>query len=171
MKRALMVIAAALVLTLAGLTDASAARKMETAAKAGEEVKTDYFAVTIPNGWIMAAPVKKQPNNGVSTVFATESGNMAVTINVMPAPLGGKEIAEQTAKNMNKSGLKTTPPEEKDGLWLVNIDGKGKKGVALFGSNGKLCSVTIIFGAKLETANELFKNIKADDPALFPKSI
>lgn len=173
MKKAVIALAVALVVALAGIsgTQAAAKKMPEPVAKAGEEVKTDYFTVVVPEGWLMPMEVKKQAQDAITAVFATGTGNIAVTLSVMPAPLTGKELATQTAANMEKSGLKTTQPEEKDGLWHVGIDGKGKKGLAIFGSNGKLCTATIIFGEDIAKADALFKNLKANDPAIFPKSI
>lgn len=171
MKKFTLLIAffAALLLAGAPQTDA-AARKGANAAdiqKAGTEVKTKYFELAIPDGWIMPQPVKQQPNDGVSAVFATEKGNVAITLNVMNVPMDAREIATQTAANMNKTGLKTTEPVENGGLWAIDIEGKAK-GKAWFGSNGKICAVTTIFGADVKLADELLKAIKTENKGLFP---
>lgn len=137
--------------------------------KSGSVVKTKYFELTIPEGWMMPQPAKQQPRDGVSAVFASEKGNIAVTINVMQASMPAEEIARQTAANMQKTGLKTTPPVEKNGMWVIDIEGKAK-GNAWFGSDGKFCSVTTIFGTDVNEANKLLQAIKTGYSGLFPTS-
>lgn len=146
---------------------AQAATQPTPAEKAGATVVTPYFEVTIPNGWIMPYPVKKQPMDGVSTVFATDSGNPAVTINVMKAGMEAKVLAEQTAANMEKSGLKTSKPKESGGLWVVDISGPAK-GQAWFGADGTYCSVITLLGTNYAVANDFLKHVKSKLKKLFP---
>jgi len=149
----------------------AAARKAPAAPteiqQAGSVIKTKYFNLTIPQGWMMPQPVKQQPRDGISAVFASEKGNVAITINVMQVALSAKEIAAQTAANMQKSGLKTTPPVEKNGFWVIDVEGKAK-GNAWFGSNGKICAVTTVFGYDTAAANALLGSIQEADAKLIP---
>lgn len=138
--------------------------------RAGAQIKTKYFELTIPAGWFMPQPVKEQPNKGISAVFAPEDGKLAITINVMPVPISAKEIATQTAANMTKTGLKTSQATEKNGFWVIDIEGKAK-GQAWFGSNGKNCSVITVFGANLASANDILEVLKGTDAKLFPRKI
>lgn len=138
--------------------------------RAGAQIKTKYFELTIPAGWFMPQPVKQRPNDGISAVFAPENGKMAMTINVMPAPVSAQEIAKQTVAQMIKSGLKATEPVEKNGFWVVDVEGKAK-GRAWFGADGTLCSIITIFGSDVAAANEILGAVKGADARLIPKSI
>lgn len=160
--------------SFAGLPQAQAAPNrapMGEAQKAGTQVKTKYFDLTIPSGWLMSQPAKQLPgNDSLFTAFTKEKDNMGMTISVLAAPNSAKEIAEHTAAQMAKNGLKTTQPREKNGFWMVGIDGKAK-GEAWFGADGKVCSIITMFGEDLSQANEILGALKGANVSLFPKSI
>lgn len=144
--------------------------------KAGTEVKTSYFEITIPDGWMMPQPVRKMANGAVSAVFASENKKMAVAITAMNAAMDAKTIAEQTAANMRKGGMTTTEPVEKDGFYMVEMQPKVRKnpnakGLAIFGSNGKECTVTTITGTDMQKANELLGALKPLNGAKFPGKV
>ncbi|MGE9986359.1 hypothetical protein [Desulfovibrio sp. SGI.169] len=143
------------------------------AVKAGAEVKTAFFEIKIPAGWVMPQPAKEMPNGAVSAVFASEDKKMAVAITAMKAEMDARTIAEQTAANMRKGGMATTELVEKDGFYMTEMRPKAKKdpnavGLAIFGSTGKECTVTIITGADVQKANELLGVLKPLNGARFP---
>lgn len=152
------------------MANAAGKNELAPAAKAGSLVKTQYYEIKIPDGWFMPTPLKKQPANGVSSVFTSENGKLAVTINVMQSPQPIKAIAEQTARNMEHNGIKTTAPLQKDGFWHMNIENK-VKGEAIFGADGDLRSVISIFGQDRQNANALLNAITSPHATLFPKTI
>lgn len=157
--------------------DVQAASKGKAAvAKAGTEVKTEFFEIKIPGGWMMPQAVRDMPNGAVAAVFALENRQVAVAITAMEAEMDAKTIAEQTAANMRKGGMDATEPVEKDGFYVVEMQPKAKKdpnavGMAIFGSNGKECTVTTITGTDVQKANELLGALKPLKGAKFPTSV
>lgn len=134
----------------------------------GNTVKTDYFSLKIPAGWIMPQPVKKQPGDGLSAAFGLEKGDCVVTLNVMKVSLPAEELATQTAANMRKTGLEVSAPKNDNGFWAFKLSGKAN-GQALFGCDSGLCAATIIMGNSAENAAELLGAIKPIKPGLFPQ--
>lgn len=137
----------------------------------GQIVKTEYFSITIPAGWSMPMPVKKVPQ-GMSALFGSVKGNLAVTVNVLKAPLSAKEVGNQTLANMRKGGLKTSALKEKNGLFQATVSGK-TTGVAWFGGDSKkgIVSAVVILGNDDEKANTLLRALKPVAPGLFPTSV
>lgn len=162
------------------ITPAMAAKKGGTktppvsagpAAKAGDEVKTEFFSLKIPAGWIMPYPVNHKPD-GVSAVFGDERSHVTVTINAITAPLSLKEFTDIILPNMKKSGLKPGIPVLENGLNKVLIRGK-PQGEAWFGSNGKLCTATVILNenTSIGAANEILQALQSPMANLFPKKL
>lgn len=156
-----------------GVNAMAAAKGKAEIVKAGAEVKTAFFEVTIPQGWMMPAPVRDMPNGAVAAVFATENRQVAVAITAMKAEMDAKTIAEQTAVNMRKGNMEATDPVEKNGFYVVEMQPKAKKdpkavGIAIFGSNGKECTVTTITGTDVKKADELLGAIKPLNGVKFP---
>lgn len=136
----------------------------------GKKVQTEYFSLTIPAGWSMPMPVKKN-NLGMTALFGAVKSNLAVTVNVLKSPMSAKDIATQTLANMRKGGLKTGPLRTKGGLCYAEISGK-VTGVAWFGSNNKgLASAVVILGSNDSQANELLKALKPSEKGLFPTAV
>lgn len=136
----------------------------------GQKVETKYFNLVIPQGWSMPIPVKNMPMDGISALFGSMKGDLAITINVLQAPFSAKEMATQTMENMRKGGLKTGPLEKKDNLYYVRISGKAS-GIAWFGAKDGLAAATLVLGKDEEKANELLAALKPIKPGLFPKSV
>lgn len=136
----------------------------------GQNVKTEYFSLVIPKGWSMPMPAKTMPL-GMSALFGTVKGNLAVTVNVLKAPLTAKEVGNQTLANMRKGGLKTSELKEKNGLYYATISGK-TTGICWFGADtGKgIVSAVVVLGNDGKRANELLKAIKPTIKGLFPTS-
>lgn len=143
------------------------------AAKAGEDVKTDFFQVHIPSGWIMPYPVKSRHKpDGTSAVFSNEKTHVTVTFNVVQTPFSLKEFSNTILSQMKASGLKPGMPVMEGGLNKIKISGM-PQGEAWFGSNGKFCTATVILSQSpnISSANELLSVMKFSLPQLFPKKI
>lgn len=140
-------------------------------AKAGDEVKTEYFNLKIPPGWIMPFPVNRKPD-GVSVVFGDQKTDVTVTLNAIQVPLSLKEFTEKVLPGMKKSGLDPVGPVRENGLDKVTFKGK-LKGMAWFGSTGKLCAATVVLSQSpdISPANEILGVLKSPTPGLFPKKI
>lgn len=147
-----------------------AAAETDEIVKAGAEVKTKYFSLVIPDGWLMPHSVREIANSSVSAVFAKENSRLAIAINIIKADAPAKEMAAITAANMRKTGIKTTEPVEQNGLWVMRLEGKAM-GKAWFGANNGLCSVTSIFGSDLKPANRLLESIKDAPAGLLPANV
>lgn len=144
----------ALIMLLGGTTAQAAVRANPAdVLKAGEEVKTAYFHVTIPDGWLMPQKVRDMAKDALAAIFTTDQGNIAVAFTVMKSPGDLKAIATQTAANMRKKGMDAADPVEENGLYVVQVKPKPRKNgrttpqaVSYFGSNGKECAITTITG-------------------------
>lgn len=145
--------------------------KIEVAVKVGEKVETEFFDLKIPSNWFMPYPVNHKPDS-VSAVFGNQKNDVTVTVNVIQAPLSLKAFVDNVLPGMKKSGLDPGKPTMENGLYKVVFKGK-LKGMAWFGSNGKLCSALIVLSQypDIAVANELLSVIKFSPSNLFPKKI
>lgn len=137
----------------------------------GQRVKTEYFNLVLPRGWIMPYPVNNKPD-GTSAVFADEKTHVTVTVNVIRAKLKALDFANMILPNMKKSGLRPEKPVADNGFYKVVIRGKAS-GAAWFGSNGSLCTATVILSQSpnVAPANELLSALKTTPANLFPKKV
>lgn len=137
----------------------------------GQRVKTEYFNLILPRGWIMPYPVNNKPD-GTSAVFADEKTQITVTVNIIRAKLQALDFANMILPNMKKSGLKPEKPVFDNGFYKVVIRGKAS-GAAWFGSNGNLCTATVILSQSpnVTPANELLSALKTTQANLFPKKV
>lgn len=174
MRRILSLVVFAGILALA--VGVQAAAKTAPAATAGAEVKTAFFDLTIPEGWMMPQKVRKLPNNAVAAIFATTDKKVAVAMTGMNAPMDAKTVAEQTVANMRKGDLEADEPVRKGDFYVVTMRPKSKsnpdaKGMAVFGSDGKVCTVTTITGTDMAAADKLLQAIKPLKGAKFPTTV
>ena len=141
------------------------------AATAGQEVKTEYFSVKIPPGWIMPYPVHHR-EGARSAVFHDEKSRVTVTVNALEAPFTLKEFTNNILESMRQGRLKTGMPVEEKGLRKIPIQGM-PQGQAWLGANGKLCVAVVILSesANISSANELLAALRSPEPRLFPKQI
>lgn len=135
----------------------------------GQKVETEYFTVTIPQGWSMPRPVMNNPQ-GVTALFAIMKGDLAVTISVMKSNLTAKEIGEGTLATMKKGGIESGPLEEKDGIFHSALSGKAR-GNIWFGAKDGVASVINIVGLDEKRANVLLEAIDSKIAGIFPKSV
>ena len=135
-----------------------------------EEVKTDYFTLTLSDGWKLPNPVQKA-NGAVVAIVQYPDGKGAVSITVTPAPLPAKDLAVQTLNNMKTGGFTVSEPVASGDSYVGEFSQQQAKGVSYFTSNGKLGSVITIVGTDTYPGKAfLNKNFKAADAKLFPAS-
>lgn len=159
---------AAAFICLIALAVCQGARAAEPEKNAGAEVATEFFSVLLPPGWMQPLPIKEQKGGAISAAFVGPRGEPAVAINVIPAPLNGKQLAEMMARDMEKNGMRAGPLTQRGKLWHMEIEGR-TKGAAWFGSNGRICAATMIFGANPDLANELFASLRSEQRDIFPE--
>lgn len=143
------------------------------AARAGDEVKTEFFWLKIPSGWIMPYPVsKKHKPEGIAAVFSDEKSGVAVTLNAIQTPLSLKNFTDAILGEMKKSGINPGMPVLEKGLNKITITGI-PQGEAWLGSNGKLCTATVILSeySNISAANELLQVLQSPYSQLFPKKL
>lgn len=167
---AMMKSAAALALLLLLPVHLLAAAMQEPALKAGATIKNKYFSLTIPKGWMMPAPLREQPNGGVSAVFSPESGDPAVTLNVLPFAVDIPDYIEKMTQDMKKNGLSASRPEKRNGFYRITISGKAN-GEGWFGGRSQLFGAVMIFGADIRSASRLLAALKPAEKGIFPEKI
>lgn len=154
----------------AGSAKAPTARENpKTAAIASGEVRTEFFSIRLPQGWVAPHAPQKKPL-GISAVFANAKTGLAVTFNVLRANMPAAELAKTTVARMRASGLKVTEPARVGNFYRVNLSGK-VGGQAWFMAKDGLCSATVILGANPADANVLLKALEAPDRSLFPAAV
>lgn len=148
---------------------ASAAKPAPNYAGSGQTVKTEYFSVKLPAGWIMPEKLKKRPG-GVNAVFADEKSRDAVTISVLLIPASAEDFAKNTMATMKKGGLKVGALQKVQNYYVLPIKGK-PMGEAWFACDGKMCAATVILGEKIDkkSVDGFLSAFKPANPALFPK--
>lgn len=141
------------------------------AALGADAVKTEFFSLRLPPGWLMPYPVKRNPD-GVSAVFHSEKADVTVTVNVIEAPLSLKALTDSVLPGMKKSGLNPQKPVMENGLSKVVFKGR-PRGAGFFGSNGKMCAAVIILSQAqdISAANEILGALKSPQKSLFPAKI
>lgn len=133
-----------------------------------EEVKTDYFTLTLSDGWKLPNPVQKA-NGAVVAIVQYPDGKGAVSVTVTPTPLPAKDLAVQTLNNMKSGGFTVSEPVASGDSYVGEFSQQQAKGVSYFTSNGKLGSVITIMGASLDAGKKMLKdNLKPADSKLFP---
>lgn len=140
----------------------------QEAPQAGQEIETPYFSVKLPRGWTMPIPVKNQQNGVVSAVFLLADGDLAITLNFVPAPVKIPEMAKAIAGDMKAKGIQTTPLRQAQGLSYMEASGN-PSGQIWFGKDGQLTAFTMMFGKDLQRASELLKALKPVAPGLLPE--
>ena len=135
-----------------------------------EDVKTDYFTLTLSDGWTMPKPVQSA-NGAVVAIVQYPGGKGAVSVTVTPAPLPAKDLATQTLNNMKAGGFTVSDPVASGDSYVGEFSQQQAKGISYFTSNGKLGSVITIVGTDTKPGKDfLNKNFKSADAALFPAS-
>lgn len=148
--------------------DQSKPAKEQKAIKAGELVKTEFFEIKIPKGWMMPQPVKKRQQD-ISAVFANDRANLVVTLNIMHASLNTAEFVKGAVENMRKGKITVAGPKKKGNFSLLEISSP-IKGEGWFICGEGLCSATMIMGGSAQAAQPVFKALKTSHPGLFPLS-
>ena len=132
-----------------------------------EEITNEYFTLNVPEGWTKTvAPVQ----NGAVTVLLQNKA-LSLSISVIPA----RKLAEQTAKNMKFSGIRSGEPVQQGDSCTIAFEQKRKKisGMSYFTSNGSQGSIITIM-APVDTDGFararafLQENLKPADARLFP---
>lgn len=136
----------------------------------GAEVKTDYFTLNLPEGWIQ--PRSPQvPEGGLMVIVQNPAEQSAVSIAVTPVPLPAKELAAQTFANMKAGGFTVSEPRPSGDSYVGEFSRSQTGGVSYFSSNGRLGCVVTIVGSDTAKGRELLNNnLKPVDARLFPSS-
>ena len=135
-----------------------------------EEVKTDYFTLTLSDGWAMPKPAQAV-NGAVFAIVQYPDGQGAVSITVTPVALPARELAAQTLTNMKSGGFTVSEPVASGDSYVGEFSQAQAKGISYFTSNGKAGSVITIVGTDTGAGKEfLKKNFKPLDAKLFPAS-
>lgn len=135
-----------------------------------DEVKTDYFSITLADGWTQPNPAQSE-NGTVIAIVQYPDGTGAVSITVTPAPVPARDLAEQTLNNMKAGGFTVSTPVASGDSYVGEFSQQQAKGVSYFTSNGKTGSVITIVGTDTAPGKAfLNKNFKPADAKLFPAS-
>lgn len=135
-----------------------------------EDVKTDYFTLTLSDGWTMPKPVQSA-NGAVFAVVQAPDHKGAVSIAVTPVALPAKDLATQTLTNMKSGGFTVSEPAASGDSHIGEFSQAQTKGVSYFTANGKAGSVITIVGTDTGAGKEFMKkNFKPLDAKLFPAS-
>lgn len=140
------------------------------AASFAAEVKTDYFTITLADGWTQSEPVQNA-NGTVVAIFQYPDGTGAVSIAVTSAPLSARDLADQTLNNMKSGGFTVSAPEASGDSYVGEFSRQQAKGICYFTSNGRKGSVITIAGTDTAPGRAfLNRNFKPADARLFPAS-
>ena len=132
-------------------------------------ISTQYFDITIPEGWSLLSPLKTV-STGLIAFFGNKVENLAVSIGVRKNNADLNKIARQTIMSLKKDGMDCGDLIEQGGLYRLNVSGK-VNGVMFFGSKDGITSITSIMGTNINLANMLLASIKTNYPGLFPTKI
>lgn len=133
-----------------------------------KEFDNQFFSVTLPDGWKSLRTIVPASDR-VAAVFG-KGDDVKVSLNIFRVPFNNKLLADKEVKSLSKKGMKVSQPVQNGAFYTIDIDDKGTKGKAWFGSSGKLRSHVTIFANNLDEANELLQNLKAE-PGLVPEKV
>lgn len=160
----------ACVLAFSGL-QAMAAENARPAATAGKNVKTGYFEITIPKGWVMPRQTRST-KRGAEAIFSNNKAMTAVQLSVLDSTKTAKEMAEVTAKDMRSQKLSVSDPvEAANGFYTMEVDGGPMPYRCWIGANGKTAGLTMVLGKDVAVANEILKAVKTTQKGIFPASV
>lgn len=150
---------------------ALAAEKSKPAATAGKLVKTNYFEITIPKGWVMPKETRST-KRGAEAIFSNNRVMTAVQLSVLESTKSAKEMAEVTAKDMRGQKLSVSDPvETAGGFYTMEVDGGPMPYRCWIGANGKVAGLTMVLGKDVSAANEILKAVKSPQKGIFPASV
>lgn len=140
-------------------------------AKSGQPVKTKYFSVTLPAGWVMPEQIKNRPG-GLGCVFLHPKSVNTVNLTILDIPEKTDKFAKWVADSMKKSGLKTGKLEKAGAFYRIPINDKAK-GEGWFACDGKTCASTVILGEKLDkgAVNSFLSAFRPVSQSIFPKKM
>lgn len=135
------------------------------------EIANESFSITLPENWEELKLPDQPDTPGKTFMLVNKKLNCAVSISLAPNAneMTAEQIAETTHKQMQQGGMKVGPVENRDGVFTFTTEKKPATGWAFFGANKKEVAICTIWSPKLENAKALFKALKPDDPAIFPK--
>lgn len=141
------------------------------AAISGQNIKNEYFSITLPADWIMVYPLAKK-QDGVSAVFTNNKSQVTVTLNVIKRPLTTKQFADLVIPGMRQSGLNPSQPKNTGDLCNIKLDGQAK-GEAWFSANGQIAIATVILAPTpdIRSANNFLKALQSPERKMFPAEI
>lgn len=142
--------------------------KEQKVINAGSSVKTEFFEIKIPEGWMMPQPVKNRPQ-AISAVFANDRADLVVTFNIMHANLSTADFVNGAVENMRNGRIIVAGPKKKNDFSILEISSP-IKGEGWFICKEGLCSATMIMGGSAQAAQPVFKALKTSHPDLFPIS-
>ena len=150
---------------------ALAAEKSKPAATAGNVVKTKYFEIAIPKGWVMPKEIRSSKRS-TAAIFSNNKALIAVELSVLDSTKSAKEMAEITAKDMRRQKLSVSDPVEvANGFYAMEVDGGPMPYRCWIGANGKLATITSIMGKEIGAANEILKAVRTSQPNMFPLNV
>lgn len=139
-----------------------------TSAALAAEVKTDYFTLDLPSGWMQPQPVQAA-QGAIMATFQNTAEQTIVTVAITPVPLSAKDLATQAVTNMKAAGFTVVEPVASGDSYVGEFSKEQIKGVSYFSANGKLGSIITIMGTSLDAGKKLLKdNFKPSDSKLFP---
>ena len=140
-------------------------------AKSGQPVKTKYFSVTLPSGWVMPEQIKSR-QGGLTCVFLHPKSMNTVNLSIFDIPEKTDKFAKYVADTMKKSGLKTGKLEKVGALYRIPINDKAK-GEGWFACDGKTCVSSVILGEKLDkgAVNSFLSAFRPVSQTIFPKKM
>lgn len=133
-----------------------------------DEVKTDYFTISLDDEWTQPQPVQSS-NGALLAILQHGSDKSVLSVAITPTVLPAKDVAEQTLANMKARGFTVSELTPFGDSYKAEFSQNQSNGVSYFTSNGKVSSVVSIVGKNTDAGREFMnKNFKAADARLFP---
>lgn len=133
-----------------------------------DEVKTDYFTITLTDDWTQPQPVQSA-NGALLVILQHTPDNSVLSVAISPVSLPAKDVAGQTLANMKATGFTVSEPEPFGDSFKAAFSQNQSNGVSYFTSNGKVNSVVTIIGKDINTGREFMNShFKPTDAGLFP---
>ena len=138
-----------------------------------EEVETDSFTLTIPQGW---QKVVAQEQGVYILMLQKTDSTQALSLIIGPANLSARQLVEQYKTKFEQSGFICSQPVAKGDTWTLEFSSQeqGLYGQGYTTSDGVKSSIFMLMApakdSLLQLKDFLKANFKALEPKLFPAS-
>ena len=136
-----------------------------------EEVKTEFFMLDLPSGWVVTQRLTAEEQCRVAVRNNDEKAVVAIAVSRVPGNASLDDLLSPISKRLEAGGLAVGEAKTSGNTRMAEFSRAGKRGYLYVTTNGTHFSVISILGETDKPGKTLMQeNFKPVDPKLFPAS-